>query len=423
MGGWLMLLSLTCATASAQAEGARDSATRYAAESPAAFGEIQPFPPATTPAAQTSSDKEIRFGMVAPFTGPAKELGSQMKGGVETAFDAANDLGGINGRMLRLVTADDGYDPARTLDALKQLRDKNQILGLIGDVGTPTAAAALPYVLENHLLFYGAFTGAGLLRNDPPDRYVVNYRASYVEETDAVVRYLVKVRRLHVDQIAVFAQQDSFGDAGYAGVEKAFRALSATPVDPPLRLGYVRNTVDVAAAIDGLRKKRQPVKAIVMVATYRAAAKFIEKTRDLYPDMIYTNVSFVGSTALSEELTLLGSRYVNGVIVTQVVPAVEGYSSLALEYRAALAKYFPSENPDYVSFEGYVETKILIEAMNRAGPQVDVEKLVDAIEGIHNLDIGLGAPVVFGRAEHQGSHKVWGTQLDANGKYQPIDLQ
>jgi branched-chain amino acid transport system substrate-binding protein len=325
--------------------------------------------------------------------------------------------------MLRLVTADDGYDPARTLDALKQLRDKNQILGLIGDVGTPTAAAALPYVLENHLLFYGAFTGAGLLRNDPPDRYVVNYRASYVEETDAVVRYLVKVRRLHVDQIAVFAQQDSFGDAGYAGVEKAFRALSATPVDPPLRLGYVRNTVDVAAAIDGLRKKRQPVKAIVMVATYRAAAKFIEKTRDLYPDMIYTNVSFVGSTALSEELTLLGSRYVNGAIVTQVVPAVEGYSSLALEYRAALAKYFPSENPDYVSFEGYVETKILIEAMNRAGPQVDVEKLVDAIEGIHNLDIGLGAPVVFGRAEHQGSHKVWGTQLDANGKYQPIDLQ
>ena len=423
-----------CAATAALAGEAEDKAlaveldrlaTQYAAgsQTPGAFGDVQPFSQPAAASTPAPSDKEIRFGMVAPFSGPAKELGNQMRVGVEAAFDAANDAGGVNGHTLHLFTADDGYDPQRSLDALKQLHDKSQFIGLVGDVGTPTSAAVLPYVLENHILFYGAFTGAGLLRNDPPDRYVLNYRASYVEETDAVVRYLVKVRRLRLDQIAVFAQQDSFGDAGYAGVEKAFRALSATPQDPPLRLAYTRNTVDVAAAVEGLRKKRTGIKAVVMVATYRAAAKFIEKTRDLYPDMIYTNVSFVGSTALAEELMLLGSRYANGVIVTQVVPAVEGYSSLTLEYRAALAKYFPSESSDYVSFEGYVDGKILVEAMKRAGPQVDVEKLVDAFEGIRSLDIGLGTTVNFGRAEHQGSHKVWGTQIDANGKYQPIDLQ
>ena len=400
-------------------------ATQYAAggQAPGTFGEVQPFSQPVAANTPAPSDKEIRFGMVAAFSGSAKELGNQMKVGVEAAFNAANDAGGVNGRTLRLFTADDGYDPQRSLDALKQLHDKSQFIGLVGDVGTPTSAAVLPYVLENHILFYGAFTGAGLLRNDPPDRYVLNYRASYVEETDAVVRYLVKVRRLRLDQIAVFAQQDSFGDAGYAGVEKAFRALSSVALDPPLRLGYTRNTVDVAAAVEGLHKKRASIKAVVMVATYRAAAKFIEKTRDQYPDLIYTNVSFVGSTALSSELMLLGPRYANGVIVTQVVPAVDGYSSLALEYRAALAKYFPSESADYVSFEGYVDGKILLEALKRSGPQADVEKLVDAFEGIRNLDIGLGTMVNFGRAEHQGSHKVWGTQIDANGKYQPIDLQ
>jgi len=428
---WLTFVAIAWETGPAEASFHSQSAPpahfagieKLAAESLNIFGEIQPFPQPMTTVAQTMAEKELRFGMVAPFTGSAKELGSQMKVGVEAAFDAANDAGGVNSRVVRLVTADDGYDPARTLEAVKQLRDKDQIIGLVGDVGTPTAAAVLPFVLENHMLFYGAFTGAGLLRSDPPDRYVVNYRASYVEETDAVVRYLVKIRRLRLDQIAVFAQQDAFGDAGYAGVEKAFRALSAEAVDPPLRLGYARNTVDVAAAMEGLRKKRQSIKAVVMVATYRAAAKFIEKTRDLYPDMIYTDVSFVGSTALSAELTLLGPRYANGVIVTQVVPAVDGYSSLALEYRAALAKYFPSEKPDYVSFEGYVEAKILTEALTRAGPQLDVEKLVDAFETIHNLDIGLGASLNYGRAEHQGSHKVWGTQLDSAGKYQPIDLR
>jgi hypothetical protein len=88
-----------------------------------------------------------------------------------------------------------------------------------------------------------------------------------------------------------------------------------------------------------------------MVPAYRAAAKFIEKTRDLYPDMIYTSVSFVGSTALANELMLLGKKYATGVIVTQVVPAVDGHSSLVIDYKNALAKYFPGEAPDYVSLE------------------------------------------------------------------------
>src|SRR6202011_3066432 len=122
---------------------------------------------------------------------------------------------------------------------------------------------------------------------------------------------------------------------------------------PILRLNYQRNTVDVEDAVAQLQQKRRiPIKAIVMVPTYRAAAKFIEKTRDLYPSMIYTNVSFVGSTALADELKLLGPRYASGVIVTQVVPAIDGYSSVALAYKSALANLFPGVAPDYVSMEG-----------------------------------------------------------------------
>ena len=108
---------------------------------------------------------------------------------------------------------------------MKDLYEKDQVFGIVGNVGTPTAAVAVPYALQKRMLFFGAFTGANLLRRDPPDRYVINYRASYAEETDAVVRYLVKVRRLRMDQIAVFAQQDAYGDAGFAGVAKAIRAL------------------------------------------------------------------------------------------------------------------------------------------------------------------------------------------------------
>jgi len=190
-----------------------------------------------------------------------------------------------------------------------------------------------------------------------------------------------------------------------------------------LRLNYARNTVDVDNAINQLRIQRVPIKAVVMAAVYRAAARFIEKTHDLYPDMIYTNVSGVGGTALANELLLLGPRYANGAIVTQVVPAVSGYSSAVLDYKNALAKYFPGEAPDYVSFEGFISANILIQALKRTGPQLDTEKLIDVLESMRDLDLGLGVPLGFGRAEHQASHKIWGTALDESGKYQAIELE
>src|SRR5262249_42348940 len=174
---------------------------------------------------------------------------------------------------------------------MKQLYEKEQVFGFVGNVGTPTAVVGVPYALERKMLFFGAFTGAGLLRRDPPDRYVFNYRASYAEETDATVRYLVKLRRLKLEQIAVFAQQDAYGDAGFAGVAKAVRALKGGDAANILRLNYKRNTIDVADAVEKLRTSKIPIKAVVMVPAYRAAAKFIEKTRDLFPGLIYTNVS------------------------------------------------------------------------------------------------------------------------------------
>jgi ABC-type branched-subunit amino acid transport system substrate-binding protein len=379
--------------------------------------------PGTAGALRGITDSEIRFGISAPFSGPSKDLGHQMRLGIETAFRLVNDAGGVNGRALRLVTADDGYEPSRTGDTMKQLYEKDQVFGFVGNVGTPTAMVAAPFALERRMLFFGAFTGANVLRHDPPDRYVFNYRASYAEETDAVVRYLVKVRRLKPEQVAVFAQQDAFGDAGFAGVNKALRTLRGGDGGFILRVGYPRNTLDVDTAIAQVRANKTPIKAVVMVATYRAAAKFIEKTRDSIPGLIYTNVSFVGSTSLRDELMLLGPKYATGVIVTQVVPAVDGYSSLILEYKSALAKYFGGEAPDYVSFEGYVAAQVLIEALKRAGPQLDTEKLVNALENLRDFDMGLGAMISFGKSEHQGSHKVWGTQLSDSGKYEAFELQ
>ena len=389
--------------------------------------------PATLPAAATGlgspatavrgvSDNEIRFGITAAFTGPVRERGRQMKLGIETAFNQVNDAGGVAGRKLRIIAADDGNEPTRTLQAVKQLYEKDQVFGIIGSIGTATAAVAVPFALERRMLFFGAYTGGNVVRRDPPDRYVFNFRPSYAEEADAAVRYLVKLRKIPIRQIAVFAQTDDLGDAGFAGVAKAYRAMGLND-SAILRLDYPRNTIEVDQAVNALRAQKVPVRAIIMAASYRAAAKFIEKTRTLYPEMIFTSISGVGGSSLADELKLLGPRYTNGVLVTQVVPAVSGYSSAVLEYKNALAKYFPGEAPDYASLEGFIAANILIDAIKRTGAQLDTERLVDTLEATRNLDLGLGVQLNFGRSEHTASKKIWGTALDEGGRFQAVELE
>ncbi len=375
------------------------------------------------------SQNEIRFGMSAPLTGPSKEYGRQSKIGTLAAFGAANDAGGLNGRKLVLFTADDGYDPTRTPAAIKQLYEQDKVFGFIGNFGTVAASEALPYVLSRKALYFAPGTGADLVRRTPPDRYVFNYRPSYAEEAAAIVQYLVKVRRLRPEQIAVFTQQDGFGDAGFEAVTKAIRGLKPSgEAATIMRLNYTRNSLDLDGAIAQLQRNQHlrnaiPVKAVVMIAAYRPAAKFIERTHEAVPGLIYASVSDVGATSLAEELTALGPKYANGVIVTRVVPAVGSYASVVLDYKAALEKYFPDEQPDYTSLEAYIQANILIEGLRRAGPDLNTEKLVGALESLHDFDMHLGARVNLSADDHQAMHKVWGTQLDASGHYQPLELE
>jgi len=385
------------------------------------------------------SDTEVLMGMSSAFSGPAQQLGTRMKLGIDTGFAQINDAGGIAGRQLRLVALDDGYEGTKALENVTELLEQRKVFGVIGNVGTPTAQQALPYVLKNRTLFFGAFTGAGLLRKDPPDRHVFNYRASYQDETAKMVHYLLDVKRIDPHRIVVFAQHDSYGDAGYDGAAKMLRKAGHGDVDL-LRLNYERNTVDVDAAVKALVRydaaisttrqrngqeivrQKHPVEAVIMVGTYKAAAKFIQKVRDEKLDPLFLNVSFVGSNALAEGLKELGPKYADGVIVTQVVPHYESEATGVLHYREALHKYHPDQHPDFISLEGYVVSQLFAEGLRRAGRDLTTEKLVDALESIKDYDVGIGSVMSFGLSEHQASHKVWGTVMDAQGQFRTLDM-
>jgi serine/threonine protein kinase/ABC-type branched-subunit amino acid transport system substrate-binding protein len=400
---------------------------------PAVVALVRPEPPKPAVVVRGVTDDRITLGMSAAFSGASRELGNRMKLGLDTAFAAANDAGGVAGRSLRLLALDDGYEGPRALANVRELIDERKVFAIIGDVGTPTTQQALPYVLANKTIFFGAFTGSGLLRRDPPDRYVFNYRASYEEETARMINYLIDVKQIPDGGIVVFAQNDSYGDAGYGGATKMLRRKGHD--DQLLRVGYDRNTLNVDAAVAKLVEyndqvartagelhPRHPVKAIIMVATYKAAARFIQRIRDRKIDALLLNVSFVSSSALAEELKELGPAYAQGVIVTQVVPHYESDATGVLRYRDALAKYHPDQSPDFVSLEGFLVGQLFAEALRRAGRDVDTEKLVDTLEQLRGFDLGIGGDFGFTASQHQASHKVWGTQLDDHGAFRSIDM-
>jgi ABC-type branched-subunit amino acid transport system substrate-binding protein len=374
--------------------------------------------PSTAPGV---TNDEVLLGMTAPFSGGARDIGRELELGIQVCLRQVNDAGGVAGRRLTLLTLDDGYEPDRALENVKKLADERKVFAFIGNVGTSSAEKTLPYTLDKRMLFFCGFSGAPVLRRDPPDRYVFNYRASFEEETAAILQYLVDIRKIRPDQIAVFAQKDGYGDAGFRGVAKKMRKFGRDP-EQVLRVGHPRNTAEINEAVDEIAKHKE-IRAVILISTYRPASRFIQHIRDKRPDVVFANVSFGGSMSLAEELAQYGPQYMDGVIVTQVVPPIDSQSSAVLKFRELLAKYKPNEQPSFVSLEGYIDAAILAEGLRRAGDNLTTETLVSALESIQDFDLGLGSPIHYGPSEHQASHKVWGTVLDRSRRFNFLELE
>jgi len=364
----------------------------------------------------------IHLGTTTAYNGPNEALGRNMVVGMKTYFASVNDAGGVHGRKIELTVLDDRYEPEQALENIEELFDLREAFATIGNVGTPTAKVTSKYASQNRFIFFAPFTGASLLREDPPDRYIFNYRASYQDETAAMVKYFVDELEVPPRSIAVFAQNDSYGDDGFAGAARAMRAYSVDEQDI-LRVGYDRNTLDVDEAVATILEDRNDIRAVIMVPTYKVAARLVQRVRAEDPEMLFGSVSFVGSRALAEEFREMKSSYGEGVIVTQVVPLYTSNATGVLEYRQLLKKYYPEFEPGFVSLEGFIAAEIFVEGLRRAGPELTTESMIDALHEIDGLDLGIGPSISFGPSRHQASDRVWGTRLNADGEFEQFDLE
>jgi ABC-type branched-subunit amino acid transport system substrate-binding protein len=367
-------------------------------------------------ALEPDSANEIVLGMSTVLTGPAENLGKQMQKGVWVGLEHSNRAGGVRGRKFRLIVLDDGYEPSRTAPNVRQLIEKDDVLAIIGDVGTPTATAAIPIANEQKTLFFASFSGGGILRKNPPDRYVINFRASYAEETAGMIDALVEVGGLKPEEIAFFTQRDSYGNAGYDGGIAALKNHGLKEEKDVLNVGYERNTLAVEDAVATLLVAEHLPRAVIMVGAYAPCGKFIKLCHEGGLHALFLNVSFVGSSSLAHELGKTDAP----VIVTQVVPyPLDENVSIVRDYQTDLRAVDPSALPGFGGLEGYIAARILELALDKIEERLTREAVVDALEKLGQFDIGLGEPLNLSSNEHQASHRIWPTILK-DGSFVPF---
>jgi ABC-type branched-subunit amino acid transport system substrate-binding protein len=346
---------------------------------------------------------KILLGQAAVFSGPAAQLGIQMRNGIQSYFAYINERGGVHGRKLELVTEDDQYESKVAPVASKKLIEEHKVFALLGYVGTPTGVAHLPVVTQAKVPLVGMFTGAEVLRV-PFNRYVFHVRASYYDETEKIVEQVISTGGR---KISVFYQNDAYGEAGRKGTELA---LERRQMKIHSQGTVERNTVAVEEAAKKIHASQPD--AIVMVSAYTSIAAFVRAMQKMGSAATFYNVSFVGSKALADALGKEGS----GVAISQVVPFPWSTAvPVVREYQAA-AKKAGFADYNFSAMEGFLTAKVMVEGLRRAGRNLTREGFVDAMDKMNDVDLG-GFFVSYSPKSHTGSKFVDLTIIGREGKF------
>jgi len=344
----------------------------------------------------------ILIGQSVSLSGPTGSLGQEMQAGAVAYFNHVNKQGGVNGRTIVLKTLDDAYEVDKTVANVKALIDKDGVFVLFGLRGTAHTNAAAKIFTPSQVPFFATFSGAQSLR-EPFNRYIFHVRSSYADETDAIFKQLSELK---LNRIGVFYQNDGYGKEGKAAAEAAVKKYELTisavgTVEP--------NSSDVIGAVAAIARI-QP-QAVVMYASYKASAEFVRGMRkaQLYPQ--YVNLSIVGATALAKEL----GNDARGIGVSQVVPFPWNIGiPVVKEYQMVMKEETGKSDYSFLTLESYLSARILVDGLRRAGRDLTREKLIAALETMHDASFG-GFRVDYSRTNHAASRFVELTVIGKDG--------
>jgi ABC-type branched-subunit amino acid transport system substrate-binding protein len=395
--------------------------------------------PSVLPAAESQvtegvTDHEIVVGMSAPFKGASRSLGIELYRGSMAYLSEINHAGGVHGRTIALKAYDDGYQPDQAIKNTLKLMLEDRVFLLFDYVGTPTVTRVLPLLKKYdnlHFRLFFPFTGAQPQREPPYDRLAVNLRASYRQETEGLVANFLSIGR---SRIAVFYQADAYGRSGWVGVREALARQNQKMVGEATYTRGTKYTESLDRQVAILQEVHPD--AIISIGAYAACAAFIRDARKAGLTVPIANVSFVGSESMLELLTAAskedGRNYTANLVNSQVVPSYENLNvPVVKEYRALMDKYNPAMpaglaaadykplQHSFVSLEGFLNAKLLVEVLKRMGANPVRAKIAETVAGIDGFELGMGRPVSFAAQRNQGSDAIYYTTVE-DGRFVPI---
>jgi len=385
-----------------------------------------------------AAPEPIVLAMSAAFSGPSRGLGIEVYRGARAYFDEVNAKGGIAGRPIVIKTYDDGYNPAPAIYNTIRAIEQDKAFLLFSYVGTPTVTRVLPLLKrysERSIYLFFPFTGAQPQREAPYADEVFNLRASYRDETYALVDRFATIGR---KRIAILYQADAYGRSGWDGVQ---RALKAHNLALTVEATYERGTpysAHLTRQVEILRAAKPD--AVIAIGAYAACAAFIRDAVDAGWKIPIANVSFVGSenmlALLYPEEVKSGRDYTSMLVNSQVVPSYEDLTLPAVvEYRTLMQRHAPKAPPEadlngyprlgysFASFEGFLNAKVITEALRRMNGNLDPKRLKPVVESIRDFDLGIDAPISFGPDRHQALQYVYFAAVE-HGQWVPaVDWQ
>ncbi len=351
--------------------------------------------------AQGVTKTTILIGQSGPLSGANKEFGEDIRDGALAYFGTVNAAGGINKRKLELITIDDANEAKRSGENGRILIEEKGVLAVFGYASATLSIPALPHVEKHRVPFVAPFTGAEPMRKFHP--YVYNMRASYADELEKIVDFYASAG---IQRFSILHYDDAVGKENLGAVEAA---LTKRGLKPMSTSSVKRNQLELGDAVAGVVNATPDV--VITTTLYRTTADFIKQAKKAGSGAQFASTSFVGASALANELGAQGA----GVVVAQVVPP-RAFVPVVKEYRSAIANQLDKKEYSFTSLEAFISAKVLVEAIRRAGANPTRESLLKALDSIRNFDVG-GYVVDFSPSNHNGSKFVELTVINTAGRF------
>jgi ABC-type branched-subunit amino acid transport system substrate-binding protein len=345
--------------------------------------------------------------MSADFSGPIAYIGNNMKIGAETYLNKINKN---SKHKFKLISYDDQYNPTIASSNVRKLIDEDNVVALLGNLGTPTANVVIPILNEKKIVLFGPYSGGNVLREKVNNDYVFNYRASYSQESYTITSNLFKLG-VKPQEIAIFTQNDTYGDSGYSGVVKAFREYGYKDIKKIAHGRYTRGSLNIENALSKMLDFDVDFKAIIMVGVDAPSNKFIRYAKEDFPNVKFFSLSPTGIENLAKKNPL----HSKDIYVTQVVPILSSTVEIVKEYKEDLKIQFPNMKANLVSLEGYIVAKLFVQSLrDLEKSKITKEKVLSEITKFPILDIGLGFKSSFDEFKHQYCNTIWLTTVRNN---------